>query len=281
MAGTGNAGTGDRRLRDGRAVWLRTAGPDDVPAIAQLFTDLSATAFRSRFQAGQATPALVTRLAGVTEPAGTVCVVAAATGDERAAPAAQPGPLVAEARYVPLGEGSAELALTVRDDYQGAGLGRILLAELAELAGRSPASRIERLRAIVSLSNTAMLHLLAPYGWVLAEPTDDCSTACLEISATGGMPGWPARVTGRRVLVEQRGWFDTSRVAELRAAGDDVRQCHGPGRRTALACPLVASGHCRLAEEADLIVPLLPAGDEDCAAVLEAHQRRWPGRLAR
>ena len=278
MAGTGNAGTGERRLHDGRAVWLRTAGPDDVPAIAQLFTDLSPTAFRSRFQAGQATPALVARLAGLADPAGTVCVVAAAAGDGLAGPAAQPGRLVAEARYVPLGEGSAELALTVRDDYQGAGLGRILLAELA---GRAPASRIERLRAIVSLSNTAMLHLLAPYGWVLAEPTDECSTACLEISATGGMPGWPAGVTGRRVLVEQRGWFDTGRVAELRDAGDDVRQCHGPGRRTGLACPLVTSGHCRLAEEADLIVPLLPADDEECAAVLEAHQRRWPGRLAR
>ena len=276
MAETGNPDTGERRLRDGRAVWLRTAGPDDVPAIAQLFTDLSPTAFRSRFQAGQATPALVTRLAGVSEPAGTVCVVAAAAADEPG-PAGQPGRLAAEARYVPLGAGTAELALTIRDDYQGAGLGRILLAELA---ARAPASRIERLRAIVSLSNTAMLHLLAPYGWVLAEPTDECSTACLEISATGGMPGWPAGVTGRRVLVEQRGWFDTGRVAELRAAGDDVRQCHGPGRRPGRSCPLVASGHCRLAEEADLIVSLLPAGDEDCAAVLEAHQRRWPGRLA-
>ena len=277
MAETGNPDTGERRLRDGRAVWLRTAGPDDVPAIAQLFTDLSPTAFRSRFQAGQATPALVTRLAGVTEPAGTVCVVAAAAAVELAGPAAEPGRLLAEARYVPLGEGTAELALTIRDDYQGAGLGRILLAELA---GRAPASRIERLRAIVSLSNTAMLYLLAPYGWVLAEPTDECSTACLEISATGGMPGWPAGVTGRRVLVEQRGWFDTGRVAKLRAAGDDVRQCHGPGRRPGRSCPLVTSGHCRLAEEADLIVPLLPADDEDCAAVLEAHQRHWPERLA-
>ena len=277
MAETGHRATGERQLRDGRAAWLRTAGPDDVPAIARLFTGLSPAAFRSRFQAGQATPALAGRLAGVTEPAGTVCVVAAGTADRLAGPAAEPGWLIAEARYVPLGQAAAELALTVRDDYQGAGLGRILLGELAE---RAPASRIERLRAVVSLSNTAMLHLLAPYGWVLAEPTDECSTACLEISATGGMPGWPAGATGRRVLVEQPGWFDTGRVAEFRAAGDDVRQCHGPGRQAGRTCPLVTSGHCRLAEEADLIVPLLPADDEDCAAVLEAHERRWPGRLA-
>jgi acetyltransferase len=259
----------ERQLKDGRTVWLRAAGAGDVPAIARLFTDLSPAAFRSRFQAGQPTPALVTRLAGITEPAGTVCVVAGA--------AAEPERFVAEARYVPLGEGTAELALTVADDYQGAGLGRVLLGDLA---GRAPASRIQRLRAIVSLSNTAMLKLLAPYGWVLAEPTDDYSIACLEISAAGGMPGWPAGVTGRRVLVEQRGWFETGRVAELRAAGDDVRQCPGPGRAAGRTCPLVTSGHCRLAEEADMIVPLLPADDEECAAVLDAHRRRWPRRLA-
>ncbi len=267
----------ERQLKDGRAVWLRSAGAADVPAIARLFTDLSPAAFRSRFQVGQPTPALVTRLAGITEPPGTVCVVASAVTREVPGAAAERGPLIAEARYVPLGEGTAELALTVRDDYQGAGLGRILLGELAE---RAPASRIERLRAIVSLSNTAMLHLLAPYGWVLAEPADECSTACLEISATGGMPGWPADVTGRRVLVEQRGWFETSRVAGLRAAGDDVRQCQGPGRGAGRICPLVTSGRCRLAEEADVIVSLLPADDGDCAAVLDAHRQRWPGRLA-
>lgn len=256
-------------LKDGRTVWLHGAGPADVPAIARLFTELSKEAFRSRFQAGQPTPDLVSGLARIDSPPGTVCVVAAM--------AAEPGRLAAEARYVPMGEGVAELALTVLDSYQGAGLGRLLLGALAE---RASGSRIERLRAVVSLSNARMLHLLAPYGWVLAEPTDDFSVACLEISATGGMPGWPAAGTGRRVLVEQRGWFDSERVTALRSAGDDVRQCHGPGRLAGRSCPLVTSGRCRLAEEADLIVPLLPGDDEGCAAVLEAHRRRWPHRLA-
>jgi GNAT superfamily N-acetyltransferase len=275
----------ERTLKDGRTVWLRAAGAADVPAIARLLTDLSSAAFRSRFQSGQPTPALVARLADITDPAGTVCLVVAGAADDLsgaeddpAGGAAGPGRLLAEARYVPLGEGTAELALTVRDDYQGAGLGPILLGELA---GRAPASRIERLRAVVSLSNTAMLHVLAPYGWVLAEPTDECSTACLEISATGGMPGWPPRGPGRRVLVEQRGWFESGQAAQFRAAGDDVRQCLGPGRQAGRGCPLITSGHCRLAEEADVIVSLLPADDEDGAAVLDAHRRRWPGRLAR
>ena len=47
------------------------------------------------------------------------------------------------------------------------------------------------------------------------------------------------------------------------------------------ACPLVTPGRCRPAEEADLVVSLLPAGDPNCAAVLAVHQRRWPYLLAR
>lgn len=37
----------------------------------------------------------------------------------------------------------------------------------------------------------------------------------------------------------------------------------------------------RLAEEADLIVSLLPGDEPDCAAVLAAHRRLWLHRLAR
>jgi len=94
------------------------------------------------------------------------------------------------------------------------------------------------------------------------------------------MPGWPAGSEGHRVLVERRGWFDDQRVAALRSAGQEVRQCTGPLQRAGRACPLVTSGQCRLAEEADLILSLLPGGEPDCAAVLAAHRRRWPDRLA-
>jgi len=113
---------------------------------------------------------------------------------------------------------------------------------------------------------------------VLAAATEEFSVACLEISATGGMPGWPAGSAGRRVLVERRGWFDDQQVAALRSAGYDVRQCAGPLHQVR-ACPLVSSGQCRLAEQADLIVSLLPGGEPDCAAVLAAHRQRWPERL--
>ena len=198
----------------------------------------------------------------------TVCFVAAS-------PAA-PDCLAAEVRYEPVSAGTAELALTVADGYQGVGLGHLLLEALVQ---RAREDGLKRLRAIVLLDNKPMLRLLQHYGWVLADATEDF-VASLEISAVGGMPGWPAESAGQRVLVERRGWFDDERVTALRAAGRDVRQCTGPLREAGRACPLVTSGKCRLAEEAELIVSLLPDGDPDCAAVLAAHRRRWPHLLA-
>lgn len=257
---------GDCELADGRSVVLRPADPGDVVAITRLYLELSAESFRRRFHAGRPAPAQVARFAGLRSD--IVCFIAVSH--------AAPDCLAAEARYVPMGGETAELALTVADGYQGAGLGRLLLEALVR---RAREDGLKRLRAIVLLDNKPMLRLLQHYGWVLADATEDC-VACLEISTVGGMPGWPAQSAGQRVLVEQRGWFDDKRVTALRSAGKDVLRCTGPLRDAGRACPLVTSGQCRLAEEAELIVSLLPDGDADCAAVLAAHRRRWPHLLA-
>lgn len=256
------------RLRDGRTVVLRAAALADVPRIAQLYSELSPESFRSRFYSGRPKPALLARLARIDRVPGTACLIAVAT--------APPGRLAAEARYVPTDEEAGELALTVLDDFQGLGLGRIMLGGLREQAN---ASGRARLAAVVSLDNAPMLRLLTRYGWALTEPADECFVVRLEISAADGMPGWPRAAAGQRVLVERRGWFDDSRVAALRAAGHEVRQCAGPDPRSGRACPLVETGRCRLAEDADLIVTLLPGGEQGCAAVAEAHRRLWPGKL--
>jgi GNAT superfamily N-acetyltransferase len=254
------------QLADGRTVVLRLAGPGDVPAITRLYLDLSPESFYRRFYTGQPAPALVARFASVG--ADTACLVAALPAD--------PGHLAAEARYVPIDPGTAELALTVADGYQGTGMGHLLLDTLVKHARRDG---LDRLRAVVNLANTPMLRLLQHYGWALAAATEDFSVACLEISTTGGMPGWPAGSAGQKVLVERRGWIDNQRVAALRSAGNDIRQCPGPDQQAGRTCPLVTAGQCRLAEQADLIVSLLPDEEPDCAAVLAAHRRSWPHRL--
>ena len=257
----------EHRLADGRMVALSLAGPDDVPAITRLYLELPPKSFYRRFFSACPVPERVAQFASLRS--GTACLVAAPPDD--------PGRLVAEARYLPTDPGTAELALTVQDGYQGAGLGHLMLDALVQ---RAREGGFERLRAVVLLSNTPMLRLLQHYGWVLAAPIEEFSVAFLEISAAGGMPGWPEASTGQRVLVERRGWFDDEQIAALRSAGKEIRQCTGPRRETGRACPLVTSGRCRLAEEADLIVSLLPDGEPECAAVLAAHRRRWPHRLA-
>ena len=256
---------GEIRLRDGRYIMLRVAAPADVPRIAELYAGLSADSFRRRFHSGRPKPVLLARLARIDVAPGTVSLIAITPGSER---------LAAEARYVPTAEDAGELALAVLDDFQGLGLGRLMLSALIDHA---KAAGLERLSAIVNITNETMLHLLTRYGSALTEPADESFVVCLEISATGGMPGWP-RTSGQRILVERRGWFDDRRIAALRAEGNDVRQCTGPDRgRT---CPLVEYGRCRLAEDADRIVTLLPGDDANCAAVTEAHRRLWPGKLA-
>lgn len=258
---------GKLRLPDGREILVRPATSGDVPDIARLLDELSPEAFRARFQGGQATPALVAKLARFSR-SGAFCVVAAWPG--------APQHLIAEARYVPISGHAGELAVTVLDRYQRAGVGQLMLDALID---RARDAGMERLRAVVSLSNGPMLRLIMKYGWTLAEPTDEYAIASLEISAIGGMPGWPSTVSGERILVERRSWFDDGRIAALRDAGHEIRQCSGPDQRCGRTCALISTGHCRIAEEADRIIPALPGTDLNCAAVLRAHRHRWPGKL--
>lgn len=259
---------GEHTLQDGRVVTIELAGPDQVAAIIQLYRQLSPESFTGRFHAGHPSGAVVARFARVDPSAGIVAVTASI--------AEEPGRLAGEARYVRMGPGLAELALTVLDGYQGTGLGRILLDALVKQARQDG---LQRLRALVSVSNTPMLRLLSHYGLVLAdEEADPPLVACVDISVTGGMPGW-STAAGPRVLIERRGWFEDGRAAALRAAGNEVLQCPGPQRLPGSVCPLVTSGQCQLAETASRIICLLPADDQDSQAIIRAHARRWPDRV--
>jgi GNAT superfamily N-acetyltransferase len=255
------------RLSDARDVTLRDATAEDLPRIARLYSELTPESFRSRFYSGHPKPALIERLARIDIVPGTVSVVAVT--------AAEPDRLVAEARYLPDAGGAAEIGLTVEDEFQGLGLGHHLLAALVEHAA---AVGIERLSALVSLRNSPMLHLLVQRGVALTEPADESWVVSLEFSTVGGMPGWPDSSSGNRVLVERRGWFNQD-FAVLTAGGYDVRQCFGPDLRSGRACPLIESGRCRLAEQADCILTLLPGDDPDCRALTAAHRRLWPDKI--
>jgi GNAT superfamily N-acetyltransferase len=253
-------------------VMIRSASPSDVAAIAALYGRMSPAGLRKRFLNFPSDAALL-RLAQFAPDRGEVVLLAAFPAD--------PATPVAEARYVPTGDGVADFAIVVEDRAQAHGVGSTLLAELVRVAERRG---LARLSATVLANNTPMLRLVSRLGWAVVDACE-YDTLDLEVSARGGMPGWPDDGR-RRILVESRGVFDTAEVARLRAAGMAVRRCLGPrpmslgeAAQASQGCPLVVSGTCRLAEEADEIIDQLPKGDTACDAILAAHRRRWPERL--
>jgi len=140
-------------LRDGVTVHLRPVQADDAAAVRCLFQELSETSKRLRLSSvcpsldkvvGWATEVDDHRLGLVALAADTGQVIAHA-GCER--DHRQPD--------------RAEFALAIADRYQGRGLGRILLGQLAEAAHRAG---IQTLTGEVLADNHRMLNLLRHSG---------------------------------------------------------------------------------------------------------------------
>lgn len=240
---------------------LREAATADVPAILELYRGLSTGSTQLRFSSRMSDLELA-RAADLPAAPGCVAVVAC-VGDR----------VVGEARYV-LWEGEHELAMTVADDHQGRGLGRLLLSRLRRIAS---ANGVTSLRAVVWVENAAMLGMLERIGISIVHPADG-GQITVDIACDDYMPGWGTDTGRTRVLVEARGRAEHPSTTALRDAGFDVRQCTGPGRGRDQVCPVVALGRCRLFEEADVVAHLLP-DTEDCREIEQLHVQTHPGRL--
>ena len=143
-------------LADGRVVTLSAITPAAKPLIAKAIERVSPESSRRRFFT-------VRRRFSERE----LDEMTALDGWQRyAIGASAPGPDgpvgAAVARFARAAEDptSAEVALLVVDDFQHAGLGRVLLARIAEAAS---ARGIERLTALVLRDNDAMLGMLRRY----------------------------------------------------------------------------------------------------------------------
>lgn len=99
------------------------------------------------------------------------------------------------------------------------------------------------------------------------------------------MPGSPEgagtaewRQAGRpRVLVEHEdGAVQAGAERILREGGYDVATCGGPTTFRRARCPVVTTGRCALAEEADVIVHALNPDHPLNASVLQALKDRYP-----
>jgi GNAT superfamily N-acetyltransferase len=157
-------------LKDGTTAALRPIRPEDEPELTALYARLSPETAYQRFFTVMARlpPSWAHTFANVDYERRMAIV--AVTPDNR---------LVAVARY-DLDEASneADIAIVVQDQWQGKGLGTILLAELL---GYAEAKGFRRFRADVLTENRRMLDMLTRLTHVITRRTERGITSLLMV----------------------------------------------------------------------------------------------------
>jgi GNAT superfamily N-acetyltransferase len=143
------------RLRDGSEVVIARLTPEDAPRLAEAFTRLSEESRRLRFL-GPKPNLTASELRYLTEVDGHRHEALSAVD-----PATSRG--VAIGRFIrdPRQPERAEVAITVADDWQRRGLGKLLLERLAD---RAREEGVKTFTALVSVDNRNMRGLLERVG---------------------------------------------------------------------------------------------------------------------
>ena len=140
--------------KDGLAVRVRPLLPSDAPYLVDIFEHMSADSRYSRFHQSldSVSPERARQEAeNIAHTEAQVGFIAFADlPDQLDAP-------IGAARYVEIGDGAAEAAVSVRDDRQGQGVGTRLMFLLVEEA---QARGIHKLTATIQSANKAIIHLL-------------------------------------------------------------------------------------------------------------------------
>lgn len=140
-------------LRDGTAVSFRPIDADDYEAILNIYQNLGEASQYLRFNAA-VTATFIKKVARQTVEdcanQGRGVLAIATLKDGRTVP-------VGQARYVMMGNNTAELCITIQDAYHGQGLGKLLMKQLVASAKEAG---VDELIAYVNSNNAPMRALL-------------------------------------------------------------------------------------------------------------------------
>lgn len=146
---------GDVVLRDGSTVRIRVMTPDDEAGLRALLQSLSENSRWLRFYSLSSNSALAAEAHREATLDHTFALVACSGAEQR---------IVGQAFYVRFEGQRAEVAFTIANDFQGRGLGTLLLCQLAEVA---TANGIQLFEAEVVGANHAMLGVFRESGFPL------------------------------------------------------------------------------------------------------------------
>ncbi len=164
-----SAESGRLILREGSPAFIRLSEPKDLDALRDFFHQLSPESKRRRFfSRADPAEALLARLCDSTNPRSQLTLVVSRTvgGASR---------IIATGSYAARDGASAEVAFAVDDEFQGKGLGGLLLERLALLAARHG---FVRFWALTRVENKRMLETFRNSGFPIHSKVED---ECVEI----------------------------------------------------------------------------------------------------
>lgn len=164
-------------LRDGRSVTIRAIRAEDAGGMQAAVARLSEEARYTRFMAPlkELSPSMLER--AVRPIAGHDLALVVVAGEER------DESIVGGARYIGAEDGSCEFAVTITDDWQGAGLATHLMRELINHAR---AHALERMDGFVLASNRPMLALAQRLGFSVGPSEEGPSVRLVRLELARG-----------------------------------------------------------------------------------------------
>jgi acetyl coenzyme A synthetase (ADP forming)-like protein len=206
-------------LRDGTLATMRVSGPQDRDALRRFFHELSPDSHRRRFfTLADPSEALIESFCDSGNPARQATLIALRIVDGVLQP-------IAVGSYLDLGNGAAEAAFAVGDQFQGKGLGTILLERLAILAA---AHGFRRFEALVLPDNGPMLEVFHESGFEIRSKSErGAITVLLSLSPTSESVAAAERHHAAATVASMRPLMAPGAVAVVGASRDP----DGIGRR--------------------------------------------------